>query len=461
MIFRDLGLNSAIVKFIPEFTVTKKFSNIRRMLALTAKIQFLLSLAIIATLWLLREYFAQNFFRNPASSEMVTVMLVFFFFYSFFQFFKSSFQGFQNMVLYALSEVMYIGLVFVSVAAIFSIFSPSALNAAYGYAAGMVAASVLCLMLLSNILFKQGPPAGGDADKNLLKDLMKFSFPVMITGMVSMLMGYIDTICVTLFRGMEEVGLYQAALPTSQIMVYLSTALLAILFPVIAEMWARKKYSSVSGGMVILIKFMLIVVLPVATVFVAFPETVLAILFGAKYVAAASALQILSISFVFYTMGTILTTIANSIGKPIINAKTIAVSSLLNLFLNIMLVPSFGIIGAAFSTLISYFIYFSMTKILLDREFKKINLSLKIPRIPALKILSGSVLAMLFIFLMKKILPLNSIPEVAAVLVLSLIVYGFWILLTGCIDKKDLKMMDKINIPLPKAARNFIGKYAR
>lgn len=460
MLFRDLGLNSAIVKFIPEFHAKKKISNIKKMLVQSFIIQLVISALIILVMLALGEYLSVNFFRNPSSFWLITSMLGFFLFHAFFQFCKSSFQGFQKISLFALSEIFYIGFILLSIVIIFTFLNHSAISASYGYSVGTAFASLICFIFLWKIVGEL-PKKNGNPDKDLMKNLMKFSFPVMVTGVASLIMGYTDTICVTFFRSIEEVGLYQIALPTAQVMVYSSTALIAILFPVISEMWARKKYSSVSDGIIILIKFMLILILPLGMIFLAFPEIVLNVLFGSTYMGASHALQILSISFMFYTIGSILTTAVNGIGKPLINAKVIAFCSVLNLTLNLFLVPIYGIIGSATATLISYFTYFYLTKIFLDREFKKINLSLYIPRMPIAKIILGSIFSLLLILFLKELISINPIIEALLIMSISMTFYASWILFSGCLDKKDLKMIYKIKIPIPDILKKIIEKYAK
>lgn len=458
MLFRDIGLNSALGKFIPEFVVEKKFANIRSSIEYAIKIEILVSLAIIAVIFFSRSLIAEHFFKNASAAVLIAPLLAFFLIHMFFQVFKSAFQGFQDMKLFAVSEVIYIASILASVSILFS-FSPSPEYAAWGYVSGTAIVSAVCSVLLYRKLIKL--PKSGKKEHGLEKKLLSFSIPVMLTGTASLALGYIDTMCITFFRSMDEVGLYQAALPTSQIMLYMSSALIAILFPVIAEMWARKKYRSVSGGTVLLIKFMFMGILPVGMLMIAFPEIVLNMLFGPMYVGASPALQILGIGFVFYTLGSILTTVINGIGKPLVNTKIVFWVSVVNLAANILLVPFYGISGSAAATMLSYILYFCLSRFFLGKELEKINVRLYIPRLPVIKIIAGSLLSLVIIFLTKNYLVLEPIIEMAVIMPVAFIFYALWILYSRCLDKEDIKMIYKINIPIPGFLRKLLENSIR
>lgn len=455
MLFRDMGLNSALGKFIPEFLVERKFANIRASIEYAVKIETVVSLAIIAIIFFSRNLIAEHFFRNQSAAVLITPLLVFFFVHMFFQIFKSAFQGFQDMKLFALSEVIYIASILASIGILFS-FSPSPEYAAWGYVAGTAVVSAVCGILVCRSLAKL--PVEGKSENGLEKKLMTFSIPVMLTGTASLALGYVDTLCITFFRPIDEVGLYQVALPTSQIMLYLSSALIAILFPVIAEMWARKKYRSVSGGTVLLIKFMFIGILPLGMIMLAFPEIVLNILFGPIYIGASPALQILGIGFVFYTLGSILATVINGIGKPIVNTKIVFVVSLVNIAANILLVPFYGITGSATATMVSYVLYFCLSRFFLGKELEKINVRLYIPRLPVIKIIAGSLVSLTIILLMKNALIMDPMMEMAIILPAAFVFYAVWILFSRCLDKEDVKMIKKINAPIPNAFMLLLEK---
>lgn len=456
MLFRDLGLNTAIAKLIPEFLVKKSYGNIKISLLFSVALQAMISIAAIALLIFYSDYFSLYFFKDSAVSEILTPLYIFFFVNLFFQIFKAFFQGFQKINLYAFSEISYITSIALSIILLFFIKGPSAMNVSYGYAVGVLAASFISFILVSKTM---STIPRGVYEKDIIKKILLFSIPVTISGIASLIMGYMDTVCLTFFRSSEDVGLYQASLPTAQVMNYFSTSLIAILLPVISELWSMKKYDAVSKSINRLLKTSFIIIFPLGIIFITFPEIVINVLFGASYLGASTSLQILSVGFVFLTLGLILTTALNGIGKPMVSTQILFITATLNIIGNVILIPYYGIIGAAATTALSYFVYFSISLYFLKKEFTKIGINLNLPIKTISKIFSGGIGSLLLIFVMKTFLVLDVFLEMTIVLTTAFLFYFFWIIRMKCIEKDDIKMLKKSNIPLINRILVFIEKY--
>ncbi|MCD6093155.1 MAG: flippase [Candidatus Aenigmarchaeota archaeon] len=460
-LFRDIGLNQAIVKFIPEFLVKKEFSRIKSSIVISVLIQSSLSLVIISVLLYFSNALALSFFKNPAATGIVATLLIFFLVQLFFQLFKFTFQGFQSMKLFAFSEFLYILFVFLSVIILFALFGPSPINVAYGYLIGTSIVSAICFLSLVKIF----PRFFGEKiqiDKNLTKKLFFFALPVLIAGIANLIIGYTDTICLTFFRSLEEVGLYQVAMPTAQVMMYFASALISVLFPVISELWTMKNYSFISEGLSLLLKFSFILILPAGLIFFSFPEIVINLLFGSSYLGAVHPLQILSVGFLFFTLGVILTTTLNGIGKPVINTKIVFFAAIFNLIANIILVPIYGTVGAAMTTLVSYLIYLLLSDYFLNKEFGRIGIKFKIPYLPLMRTFLGGLITLAIIFVLKNILIIaNPWLEMTVVLIFSFSFYLLWIFYAKCLTIDDLKILGKINVPIPDWVIDFVKKMIR
>ena len=98
--------------------------------------------------------------------------------------------------------------------------------------------------------------------------------------------------------------------------------------------------------------FMLNIIL--FSIFVLFPKEIITILFGTEYSIAAPALVILSMGL-FLNYSFILTnyipTVANRTKLELLNISS---GAILNIILNIILIPKYGIMGAAVATSISF-----------------------------------------------------------------------------------------------------------
>jgi O-antigen/teichoic acid export membrane protein len=455
VLFRDLGLGSALVKHIPEFEVRKQFGGIKSSMAFTLLFQAVFALPISVVLFAFSDQIALAVFRTVEASPVIKILSVWFFTAIFLPFFQATFLGFQNMPVFASMNFFNILFVLLSAILLVGIFG----FGLWGVASAYLLAS-LVVAVLGFALFWRGYPRvireKVQITKPLIKKLFVFALPTFIGGIGGLIISYTDTLMITVFRTLPEVGFYQVAQPTAHILSMLGGALIAVLFPMVSELWARRERRLLGGALHFLIKFSFILIIPAALVFIAFPDIIIRLLFGEGYLGGATALQILGGVAIVSTLYKILAITIAGIGKPVINTKVVGYMACLNLVGNLLLIPPYGIEGAAIATFCS----FLLGLVLLFHYVRKF-VEFTVPALSLLKTLIGGVLTLLLIFGFKSMLVLPPWPEAFAVVIPSLLFYGVWILATKAITKDDLRLIARI-VPMPgwlvRAAGRFIGK---
>jgi len=162
--------------------------------------------------------------------------------------------------------------------------------------------------------------------------------------------GWADTIMLGFYRSTEEVGLYNAGLPLSHLIVYPLSAVLLIYRPVMSRLYGQDLVPEVGRSFTIMSKWVFSASLPLFLVFFLFPEVVLEALFGADYIAAADALRILSLGYIFSSMMGPNGTTLVAMGKSMFIMWAVFAAVVLNIALNIALIPPYGIEGAAIAS---------------------------------------------------------------------------------------------------------------
>lgn len=452
VIFRDLGLCSALVKYIPEFVAKKQFGKIKSSMALVTLVQGIIAVSISLTLFIFSDRIAAAVFRTGSAVLPLKIFSVWFAISGFYPIFQQAFRGFQNMGTYALMEISHILLVFLLTFLLVGVFAHGSGGVAFAY---LLAA--LAMFSFGLLLFRRHPQVlkeKAGIDKPLTKTLFAFALPVFITGLGGIIIGYMNTLMLTTFRSLDEVALYQTAQPTVHVLEFFPIALAIVLFPLISELWSRKGQKILDPMLHFLTKFSFILIMPAALTFIAFPETVLRLLFGPSYVAGATALQILACAVIIFTLYKIMVSTMAGIGKPVVNMKALGVMAYLNFVGNLLLIPRYGIEGAAMAMFISYMggLVFLIYYIKRFTEFT-------LPASSLLKTVLGAVLTLLLIFGLKRVFVLPSWPEAFAVMIPGLLFYGGWILLTRALTRDDLSLLRRV-VPMPewlvKVARKFV-----
>ena len=455
LLFRNLGFGNALVKYIPEFVVRKQFAKIKSSIVSTLLVQAACGLIVSAALFILSDQIALAIFRTSDASLLIRILSAWFFVAVFYTLASTTFRGFQNMPAYASINFFNLLLILFLTVLFVGFFGLGVSGVAFAY---LIAAAVMGLFSLTFLIrrYQHVFREKVSITRPLFKKLLVFALPIFIGGLGGLIISYTDTIMITIFRTLPEVGFYQVAQPTARVLWYFPTALTVVLFPMISELWARRERKLIGVALHFLTKFSFILIMPAAFIFIAFPEIVINLLFGPAYLAGATTLQILGVVAIIYALYIILVSAIVGIGRPVVITKVVAFMACFNLVGNLALIPPYGIEGAAVTTFAAHF----LGLILLFRYAKRF-IRFTMPSLPLLKTAVVAVLTLLLIFSLKSILVLPPWPEAFAVMIPSLLFYGVWILATKAITKDDLRLMARI-VPMPKwlvrAAGRFVGK---
>jgi len=205
----------------------------------------------------------------------------------------------------------------------------------------------------------------------LIKELFSFGVKLSATNFVFILSSNIVIFLMQHFlkNGFESVGLFSRASTIANIFLLIPTTLGPLLYSKWSGVSITKLHFEVEKASRILVSISIFCVL----ITILFGEYFLLLLYGKEFIGAKIVLIILSVTIVFSSIITILTNVFSSIGKPMITLKVFTVSLIITSILAFILIPSFGIEGAAFSVLIGV-IYNGFA--LLYYSQKEINFSL-------------------------------------------------------------------------------------
>tara|TARA_Y100000034_G_scaffold136487_1_gene213283 strand:+ start:467 stop:1978 length:1512 start_codon:yes stop_codon:yes gene_type:complete len=185
------------------------------------------------------------------------------------------------------------------------------------------------------------------------KELLLFSFPLLFGGIINSLIGWTDTLMLGFFRTSSEVGIYNAALPTAQLLYVAPLSLTAIFIPVLTNLYAKEKKEDFKNLYKVTTKWIFLMNLVILSLFFLSGTSLLGVMFGKEYLTGNNVLLLLG-TFMFLGY---LSTNSNSVLVVLKKTKLIlfnvAVGATFNIILNLYLIPSKGLIGAAIATGVS------------------------------------------------------------------------------------------------------------
>ncbi len=448
--FRDPGLSTALARFIPAFVAKRQIGQIKASVAIVALVQLSIGLLIVVPIFLFADAIAVLYFGTSAAALPLRLISLSFLVSIIMSLLQTVFQGFEKMFYYAVVEPLRLSVVFITTALLIGM---GVAGAAYGY----LFAPIVVSAVLGFFFIRELPLAGAkiQLDRELAKKILFFGMPLFAGGLGSIAINYADTIVLTFYRPLYEVGLYQAALPTSQLLWFFIGGISSVLLPTISGLWVMGKKEEINNGVKILTKTIFMVIVPLVVVFVVFPESILRILFGESFVPASHSLRILSIGAIFYTFYFMYGMILIAIGRTITYTKLTLATGTAGVVLNLMLVPVFGIVGAASAIMASYAL-----GLLLLAAYAKNEVAINFSISGMVKALLGGTAVAAIIFSIKSLLEIDPMIEIVVAGAISATVY-FAFALRFVLNKDDLRILSSIGIKLPRGVNNWLEKMVK
>ena len=190
--------------------------------------------------------------------------------------------------------------------------------------------------------------------KSTTRDLILFGLPVFASAIGGKVIGYFDTLFLTYFRPLAEVGIYNIILPSAMIFVDIGTAVGMVIFPLSSELSAKNDQHKLAIGLDLVHRYYFAMVLTFNVTIAFFARYFIITFFGEAYSSGTLAFQILLLGVLCLMIGGINNSILVGMGDPKVVTKIILWAALTNVLFNLILIPLFGITGAAFATFISY-----------------------------------------------------------------------------------------------------------
>jgi O-antigen/teichoic acid export membrane protein len=290
-----------------------------------------------------------------------------------------------------------------------------------------------------------------------VRELLRFSIPVMIIDAMSLIFRWADTLMLGRYGSSEEVGIYSVSVSLA---VFLSLPLLAldaVYMPIAGDFYAKNLLSDLSRTYKVLTRWIFALTLPVFFILFFFPEMTITFLFGNRFSDAVLPLRVLSIGYLIFAFLGANAMLLLVLGHSGTVMKVFTAGTVLNILLNYILIKhaGLGMLGAAVASMAS------VSTISIVGSYILYRMSGIHPLAPGyLKPVIGSAIIGLIIYAAAKNLPLYSwiLP---VYFILYICGYVASLVLTRSLEAEDIflikKIMERAGVA-PEAAQRIMGK---
>ncbi|MCU1308466.1 MAG: polysaccharide biosynthesis protein [Acidobacteriaceae bacterium] len=237
------------------------------------------------------------------------------------------------------------------------------------FAATFVALIVACVWALLALRADRsnGPPR---VDLHLLRANSAYGIKAYLTSIFCFLVLRIDLLMVQKLLGSEQAGYYSVSTSIADNLAAIAVVIGSILLPKLSEMSDIRQKLTLTKKAVLISAAILV---PLLTIGGLFARPAVHILFGSRFEPAVVALVLLLPGMFFVGLNGVAVQFLNSIGYPVSIVIVWAIATFLNIGLNLVAIPRYGIAGASVVSSVCYFFVFVANSYIILRKHQNVR----------------------------------------------------------------------------------------
>ena len=422
--FVGLGLPFAITRFLPAKTnrgeIREEFYSVLLVVSLATAV---VSIIVIV----FAGFIAGALFAGATDVVRITGLIILA--SSLGQVFLSLFRAFRQMKEYA---VFIIANTYVQIGLIAYLVSHG-----YGILSVVLAVLAVTTVILLVLLFSVRSQLGISRPRfHRIREYLSFGLPTIPGSISTWVVASSDRYVIGYFLGATSVGVYSAAYGIGNIIAMAAGVLVFVLPPTLSRLYDQGSMEEVKIHLRYSLKYLLALAIPFVFGSAVLAEPVLR-LFSTAGIASEGYLivPLVALSALFWGIYVVVMHILVLVKKMRILALIWGISALVNLGLNIAIVPRVGILGAAITTLIAYGVALGLTTYY---SFKEFRFPIDWRFVAKSLIASGAMSAALW-----AIAPEGTLATILTI-VAGLAIYGAIVLLLKGFKKEEFKFFKEL-----------------
>ncbi|MFE8073391.1 flippase [Marinobacteraceae bacterium S3BR75-40.1] len=260
-------------------------------------------------------------------------------------------------------------LVLVGIGSLF-LLAPALREPQYAMAAQLAAAGVV--LFVGGWMLSRYLPVGSRTEpveyqsRQWLRSALSFT----LIGGAGIINNQADIIMLGWFGSAADVGIYRVAVQGATLVAFGLQAANAVIAPQFARLHAQGDMEKLQRLVTASARVVLLAALPLALAFVFMGGTIVGWVFGAEYTGSQTPLAILALGQLTVATLGLTGPLVSMAGFERVVSRALWLSALLNIGLNLFLIPIFGVTGAAVSTAITVSLWHGFLFVFAKKEMK-------------------------------------------------------------------------------------------
>ena len=345
-----LGLNNGVLRFVALYNGTNDAVRVKGTIFSALKIVLLTGSLVTISLALSSEVISNEVLHNGKATVVLILFAVSIPFFAVSSIVIASIQALQVMKYKVLVESVFKIVLMFILTAFFFLLDLRLSGVLYAY----IITGILEVILSLHFLKKLFPLFDRDINsEHETKRLLSFSLPLFFVGFFFIGITRIDTLMLGYFKSVADVGVYNAAFRTAIFLSVFLNSFNAIFAPMISDLYNRKEMKRLETLFKTITKWIFTLSIPVFLLMFSFSKEILGI-FGPQFVTGSGCLRILAAGhFINVLTGSVAYMLIMS-GRPNITLLNTLTAFIASVLLNYLLIPPYGIFGAAVAYAITF-----------------------------------------------------------------------------------------------------------
>lgn len=329
-----LGLDSILIN---EFSKERNISNDQKLYS-TVMVAKLLVSAVVLIICITGLFFTDISTVNKIVFIISLLSLIFQTQNTFFSFFQAKSKS------YIVTRYSLIALVISSLVKVILLFQHVSM---IWYAASYTFDVFVSFIIIEHQMRVQGLHIRlGFFERNIAVSLLKKSYPIILSSLLVVLYTRLDQIMILKMMGAESLGVFSVAIRISDAYAFIPAAVATSFFPLLT-------HDNGTKNLKLYFDLVFFSAFTAAVGVIIFSWFFLEKLFGASYSESFSILSVTVFSTVFAVMGGACTNYLVTVNLTFMRLVRATLGLLINFLLNIWWIPKYGLIGAAYASLLS------------------------------------------------------------------------------------------------------------
>lgn len=301
-----------------------------------------------------------------------------------------------------------------------------------GILAGVAIGNVVVAPFVFKEILAEGSVDPRAIDHDLFREFLTYGMPLVPVGLSSWALVLMDRFVLTAFRSAAEVGVYSVAYGLGdKIMQLVTMPLLLTMMPSLTEAFERRGQALAEKMQTHFTRYFSLLTFPMLAGMAAVAPVFMAVFTGPQYRGAFAVLPIVAAGSMLGSFAQVAGTGLGMHKKTTVIMQNTLVAAAVNVVANVVLVPRYGYIAAAWDTVLSYAVLLGLTW-WRSREYMRWQLPWEaLGRVAAASAGMGAL-----VWGASRILPVNMLSLVAEV-ILGVVAYVVLVMVLGGVRAEE------------------------